>query len=272
MTVTIQRPAARFLASTFLSLSLTGAPLAHAQGAGTQAGAGAGLPLRDELRQVAPGLERYGQEALLGNLWQRPDLSPRDRSIVTVAALIARNQPAEMPHHLNRALENGVRPGELSEVITHLAFYSGWGNAMAAVAAAREVFARRGIGADQLPPASPEFLRLDERAEAQRAASVALDVGPVVPGLEQFTTDMLFRDLWLRPGLAPRDRSLVTVTALIASGQVAQVPFHLNRAMDNGLTRPQAAEVVTHLAFYADWPNAFSVVPVVKGVFENRRD
>jgi 4-carboxymuconolactone decarboxylase len=95
-------------------------------------------------------------------------------------------------------------------------------------------------------------------------------VGPVTPGLHRFTTDILFRDLWLRPDLAPRDRSLVTVGALIASGQVAQIPYHLNRAMDNGLTRAQAAEVVTHLAFYAGWPNAMSAVPVVKGVFDNR--
>jgi 4-carboxymuconolactone decarboxylase len=98
MAFIIQCPAARFLATTFLSLSLslTGASMAQAQQAGSQAGAGAGLPMRDELRQVAPGLERYGQQALLGNLWQRPDLSPRDRSIVTLAALIARNQTAEM--------------------------------------------------------------------------------------------------------------------------------------------------------------------------------
>ena len=272
MTSSIQRPFARFLATTFLSLSLTGASLTHAQQAGTRAGSGAASPVRDELRRVAPGLERYGQEALLGNLWRRPDLSPRDRSIVTVAALVARNQTVEMPHHLDLALENGVQPGELSEVITHLAFYSGWGNAMAAVAAAREVFGRRGIGADQLPAASPELLPLDEAAEAQRAARVRQDVGPVVPGLEQFTTDVLFRDLWLRPSLAPRDRSLVTVSVLIAAGQVAQVPYHLNRAMDNGLTRPQAAEAVAHLAFYAGWPNAFSAVPVVRGVFESRRD
>ncbi|WP_431272417.1 carboxymuconolactone decarboxylase family protein [Dankookia sp. P2] len=111
---------------------------------------------------------------------------------------------------------------------------------------------------------------LDEAAEAQRAARVAQDVGPVAPGLNQFTTDILFRDLWLRPGLAPRDRSLVTVTALVAAGQVAQVPYHLNRAMDNGLTRTEASEVVTHLAFYAGWPNAFSAVPVVKSVFDSR--
>ena len=82
--------------------------------------------------------------------------------------------------------------------------------------------------------------------------------------------DVLFRDLWLRPDLAPRDRSLVTVSALIASGQVAQIPFHLNRAMDNGLTRAQASELLTHLAFYAGWPNAMSAVPVVKSVFDAR--
>jgi alkylhydroperoxidase/carboxymuconolactone decarboxylase family protein YurZ len=85
-----------------------------------------------------------------------------------------------------------------------------------------------------------------------------------------YTTDILFRDLWLRPDLAPRDRSLVTVSALIASGQVAQIPYHLNRAMDNGLTQAQGAEVITHLAFYAGWPSAFSALPVAKDVFEKR--
>jgi 4-carboxymuconolactone decarboxylase len=87
----------------------------------------------------------------------------------------------------------------------------------------------------------------------------------------QYTTDALFRDLWLRPDLAPRDRSLVTVSALIASGQVAQVPFHLNRAMDSGLTRAQASEMLTHLAFYAGWPNVFSALPVAKDIFEKRK-
>jgi len=62
----------------------------------------------------------------------------------------------------------------------------------------------------------------------------------------------------------------VTVSALIASGQVAQIAYHLNRAMDNGLTQTQAAEMVTHLAFYAGWPNAFSALPVLKDVFEKR--
>ena len=71
--------------------------------------------------------------------------------------------------------------------------------------------------------------------------------------------------------LAPRDRSLVTVSALIASGQVAQIPYHLNRAMDNGLTREQAGEVLTHLAFYVGWPNVFSALPVAKYAAAMRR-
>jgi 4-carboxymuconolactone decarboxylase len=141
---------------------------------------------------------------------------------------------------------------------------------MAAVAAAKEIFEQRGIRSDQLPPASPQLLPLDQAAEQQRATRVQQDVGPVSQGLVDYTGEVLFRDLWLRPGLAPRDRSLVTVSALIAAGQVGQIPFHLNRAMDNGLTKAQASEVVTHLAFYAGWPNAMSAVPVVKSVFEAR--
>jgi len=107
-------------------------------------------------------------------------------------------------------------------------------------------------------------------AEEQRATRVAQDVGSVAPGLVEYTGKVSFRDLWLRPDLAPRDRSLVTVSALIAAGQVGQIPFHLNRAMDNGLTKAQASEVLTHVAFYAGWPNAMSAVPVAKSVFESR--
>jgi 4-carboxymuconolactone decarboxylase len=223
----------------------------------------------NDISMVAPALQKYAQGPL-AELWKRPGLTPRDRSIVTVAALIARNQTIEMPHYFNLALDNGVKPREISEIITHLACYSGWANAMSAVAVAKDVFAERKIGADQLPPASPALLPLDKDAEAKRATAVEQQFGNVALGIVQYTTDVLFRDLWLRPDLAPRDRSLVTVSALIASGQVAQLPHHLNRAMDNGLTQSQAAEVVTHLAFYSGWPNAFSALPVLKDVFEKR--
>jgi 4-carboxymuconolactone decarboxylase len=220
--------------------------------------------------EVAPALQQYRQQRVLGEVWKRPQLSARDRSIVTLAALVSRQQTIEMPFYLNLALDNGVKPREVAEIVTHLAFYSGWGNAASAVAVAKDVFAQRKIAADQLPQLAPQLLPLDEKAEAQRAARVSADFGNVAPGVVQYTTDVLFRDLWLRPDLAPRDRSLVTVTALIANGQVAQIPYHLNRAMDNGLTKEQAGEVLTHLAFYVGWPNVFSALPVAKEVFAKR--
>lgn len=221
---------------------------------------------------MTPALEHYTQGLVLGELWQRPDLSPRDRSIVTLAVLVAKNQAHDLPFYLNGALDNGVKPGEIAELITHLAFYSGWANASAADAAARTVFAERKIGLDQLPPATPAPLPLDEKAEASRAKTVAENFGKVAPGVVHYTTEALFRDLWLRPGLAPRDRSLVTVSALVANGQVAQITYHLNRAMDNGLSERQAAEALTQLGFYAGWPNVFSAMPVFKDVFAKRKE
>ncbi|WP_427832704.1 carboxymuconolactone decarboxylase family protein [Agrobacterium pusense] len=225
----------------------------------------------DDIRTVSPALSRYAQEDVIDNLWKRPQLSPRDRSIVTVAILIARNATADLPHYMNVALNNGVTPRELSESITHLAFYSGLPNATAAVAVAKDVFAQRNIGADQLPAASPDLLPLNEQGEATRVAAVEQLLGTASPGLAEFTTDPLFKDVWLRPDLSPRDRSLVTITSLMANGQVAQLPGHLNRALDNGLTQEQAGEVITQIAFYAGWPSAFSAGPVAKEVFASRR-
>lgn len=229
-------------------------------------------PLLDDMRSVSPALARYTSSTLLGDLWNRPQLSARDRSIVTLSVLIARNQTVEMAYYLNLALDNGLKASEISEIIAHLAFYSGWGNAASAVVATKAVFAQRGITAEQLPAASRELLPIDEAAEAQRFSTVEKNFGAVAPGVTQYTTDALFRDLWLRPDLAPRDRSLVTVSALVANGQVTQLTFHLTRAMDNGLTKSQASEVMTQLAFYAGWPNVFSALPVVKEILEKRAD
>jgi 4-carboxymuconolactone decarboxylase len=88
---------------------------------------------RAAIQAVAPALDQLTQGRLLGEVWKRPGLDARDRSIVTVAALIARTQIIELPFYLNRALDSGVKPSEISEIITHLAFYAGWPNAMAAL-------------------------------------------------------------------------------------------------------------------------------------------
>ena len=112
----------------------------------------------EDVRAVSPALEYYMEGPLLSGLWKRPELSPRDRSVVTVAALIARIQAIEMPFHFSLALDNGLEPAELSEIVTHLAFYSGWANAMSAVAVAKDIFLARGIGIGHLPPAKEMLL------------------------------------------------------------------------------------------------------------------
>ena len=99
----------------------------------------------EDIQSVAPALARFGSEVLIGDLWQRTELSRRDRSIVTVAILIARNQPAELKHNVEVALDNDVTAAEISEIITHLAFYSGWPNAFSAVAVVSEVLRARGL-------------------------------------------------------------------------------------------------------------------------------
>ncbi|CAN7198565.1 carboxymuconolactone decarboxylase family protein [Microbacterium sp. LjRoot45] len=88
------------------------------------------------------------------------------------------------------------------------------------------------------------------------------------PKLADLTDDVLFADIWERPGLSSRDRSLITVATLIALGRDAQLKSHLARALQNGLTREELAEVATHLAFYAGWPAGMTAVTILAEVQE----
>jgi 4-carboxymuconolactone decarboxylase len=93
-------------------------------------------------------------------------------------------------------------------------------------------------------------------------------IGGFSPKLVSLTDDVLFGDIWARPELSPRDRSLITVAALIAGGNTEQLTGHIQRAQQNGVTEEELKEVVIHLAFYAGWPRAMSAVQVAKRVFE----
>ena len=97
-------------------------------------------PTRSPYADIAPALGEYTDKVLFGDVWKRPGLSPRDRSLITVASLVSLYRTNELPFHLAKALENGVTRDELIEVITHLAFYAGWPSANTAVTIARKVF------------------------------------------------------------------------------------------------------------------------------------
>ena len=90
----------------------------------------------------------------------------------------------------------------------------------------------------------------------------------IAPHLAEITDAVLFDDVWRRPGLSPRDRSLVTVACLIALYRNNELPFHLTKALGNGVTQEEIVETITHLAFYSGWPTASSAIGVVRQVLD----
>jgi 4-carboxymuconolactone decarboxylase len=102
-------------------------------------------PAREAVRGTVPKMIELSETVIYGDIWERPGLSKRDRSLVVVATLIATYRPEQLRGHLERALDNGVTKDEIAEIITHLAFYSGWPGSMTAARIAGEVFAARGL-------------------------------------------------------------------------------------------------------------------------------
>lgn len=136
----------KVFSSTSLLVLLLGAMTvpAHAQDQ-TSAASGATATQQQSRAQqlygdIAPKMAELTDEVLYGDIWERPELSKRDRSLATVSALVAMNRPDQLRSHLAIAKRNGVTEAELIETITHLAFYSGWPNAVSAIAVAKEVF------------------------------------------------------------------------------------------------------------------------------------
>ena len=97
-------------------------------------------------------------------------------------------------------------------------------------------------------------------------------IGDVAPKLTELTEKVLFGDIWERQGLSKRDRSLITVSALVAMNRTEQLPFHLRRALENGVTKEELVELITHLAFYSGWPTAMSAMRLAKEAFQGNAD
>ena len=97
-------------------------------------------------------------------------------------------------------------------------------------------------------------------------------IGDVAPKLVDLTEKVLFGDIWERPGLSKRDRSVITVSALVAMNRTEQLPFHLRRALENGVTKDELVELITHLAFYSGWPTAMSAIRLAKEAFQGNAD
>lgn len=212
---------------------------------------------------AAPYLSELEESLLFGDIWQRPGLSTRDRSLVTLAVTQALYRTEELREYLARALDNGVTREEVAELFTHVTMYAGWPTGSNASRVAIDVYGRRGL--DFPPIAEPVTLEVDLRG--QRPGY------PAIPYLSALTRSVLFDEsdgVWSRPVLSPRDRSMITISvgqALYASDQLRG---HLGRALNNGLTPDEIREVITHVTFYAGWPTGSNAARLAAEVFEDR--
>lgn len=243
------------LLTTSLALALT--TPAHAQQRASVA--------PKAMQAIAPQLADYTDDVLFGDVWLRPGLTPRDRSLVTLSVLIATGKTAQLAGHLERGLKNGVTPTEIAGMVTHLAFYTGWPNAVSSLGEVEKVFAAHRIDVSVLKQAGP--LRGLSASDAARKVAVRKTMAPIAPKLASLTDDVVFGDLWHRADLRPRDSSLVTIAALAAGADADQLEWHIRYGEENGLSREEISEAFTHLAFYAGWPKASAAVAVAGRVF-----
>ncbi len=205
-------------------------------------------------QRLAPGLARLTDEVLFGDVWRRTELSPRDRSLVTISVLIATGKSAQLTGHLGRALDNGLQPSEASGVLAHLAIYSGWPNAVSALEAYEQVYTARNVDTQGLAEAAARTTTASSDTSRREGVTDAVTV--TAPKFAQLTNEVVFDDLWRRGDLSVRDRSLVTIAALAGMGEDDQLEPYVRRGLESGLTPAQITEALTHLAFYAGWPRA----------------
>lgn len=215
----------------------------------------------------APYLGVLRDKVLYGDIWERPQLSKRDRSLITVAVNQALYRTDELRIHVGRALDNGVAPQEVAELITHLAFYSGWPTGVNASRIAAEVFRERGLPVGAALDGSGPPSGISTRGGNPPAPAGFYEGAPYLGVLREL---VLFGDVWERPQLSKRDRSLITLAATQAMYVTEELRLYVGRSLDNGLTPEEVAEAITHVTFYAGWPTGVNASRVAAEVFRER--
>jgi 4-carboxymuconolactone decarboxylase len=237
------------------------------------------LDLERVSRAMAKGLGPLGALAIdhvLGDLWSRPQLGRRDRSFVSVTALTCLGAENELRTHIGGALNHGAAAEEIEELILHVSAYAGYPRAFESMRVALAIFAERDDTG--VPREWAEIAEVDD--DARHASGLealggltGLEPADVPAAIEplgdvvRFAVDYLFGQIWSRPQLPPRDRSLITLTALVTLGKVAELEIHVPGALRNGLGREQIEEVILQLTLYAGYPAAVEAIRATRRIF-----
>lgn len=218
---------------------------------------------------------------VVGAMWSRPELSRRDRSLLVISVLAAQARDEELVAHTRIGLRNGLTQAEIEEILLHVAAYAGFPAAMASSRRIDQAL-REALGVESLPARAPAQAKSDaererDAADVLRSIAGAADEIDPAQGLARMA-EMLgevgvtayrfaFGDIWSRPQLARRDRSIVVISILTWLGAVAELDVHVPAGLRHGLTRTEIEEVINHLALYAGIPRAVEAIRAVKSAF-----
>jgi len=229
--------------------------------------------------EVAPDLNRIAGEFLFGSIWQRPALKMEQREMITITCLTVLKRDNQVRRHLGNALNLGLTPIQIVEVLMHSSFYSGVPATLDALTIANEVFQEKGI--DYTPQkvfdASETPDDLYNRGVARRIEYMGLPAAggpePVTQAERDFsrlTTEYYWGSVWTRPGLDLPSRSICTMAALTALGREAQLASHIRGALNVGLSQEEIVEVFIHATFYCGLPFARSAIDLANEIFRSQ--
>jgi 4-carboxymuconolactone decarboxylase len=250
------------------------------RGIGIRTKFGGGTPVPSTVpdsRELAPDLHRIAGEALFGSIWTRPALTLEHREMITLSVLTVLERDTQLKRHVGNAVNLGLSPDQIVEVLIHMAFYRGVPATYNALAIAKDVFDQRGI--NFTPPSiydpteDPEDLYqrgVARRTEYMGAESQVARSQPVTDVEREFsrlTNEYYWGSVWTRPGLDLASRSICTLAALIALGQAGPLRSHIKGARHIGLSQEEVVEVIVHTAFYVGLPFVRSAMDIANEIF-----
>jgi len=218
---------------------------------------------------------------VVGAMWSRPQLNRRDRSLLVISVLAAQARDEELEAHTANGLRNGLQPHEIEEILLHVAAYAGFPAAMASSRRIDKALLAA-TGAEKLPVRTAAAQKSDMERDRDGADVLATITGwktalapdqalermeSMLGGVGEVALRWAFGEIWCRPQLSRRDRSIVVIAILTSLGAVEELAVHVPAGLRHGLTRVEIEEVVNHLSLYAGIPRAVEAMREVRAAF-----
>ncbi len=231
-------------------------------------------------REMAPDLHRIADEALFGTIWQRPGLKIEHREMIVLSVLTVLQRENQLRRHVANAVNLGLTPQQVIEVMIHASFYGGVPAAFTSMGVAQEVFESNGIPfTPQLvfdPKETPDDLfqrGVKRREELMGPSTGNPGPGPVTQAEREFarlTTEYYWGSVWTRPGLDLQSRSICTLAALTVLGRGGPLRSHVNGALNIGLTQEEIIEVFIQTTFYGGLPFTRAAMDIANEIFREK--